>query len=84
VSPTIEIRTDLRTLVENEPRIHTLSERWRISGPGTSPLGAAAVKVYPERVEDVGRLVATLLRRGEIQGVRLAGGQVQQDTQGET
>ena len=80
VRPTIEIRTDLRQLISEEPRSKELAERWRISGPGTSPLGAAAIKVYPERIPDVARLVAKLLKEGKIRGVRMKGATI---TEGE-
>lgn len=78
VRPTIEIRTDLKRLIEREERVRNLAERWRVSGPGSSSLGAAAVKVFPERIPDLARLVAKLLREGEIRGVSIKGGQIKE------
>jgi len=83
VRPTIEIRTDLRRLLEDEPRSKNLAERWRISGPsGVSNLGACAIKVYPERIADVARLAANLLREGKIRGVRMKGSQIKEEGEG--
>jgi len=71
VTPTIEFAVDLRVLLEQYPHARHLAYRWRGSTREFRPIGAVAVKVYTERIDDCGRLLCRLLEDGLIEGVRL-------------
>lgn len=79
VEPSIEIRADLRELIEAYPLARELAERWRIKSPGgggMSDLGAVAIRVRTELIEDVARLTTMALTEGHLRGVALSGGRV--------
>lgn len=82
LSPTIELRIPLDILLEKYPEARGLAERWQISSPwGLSHglLGAVAVHVPAEHIEDVARLAVVALRDGVTRTLTMQGNQIRID-----
>jgi hypothetical protein len=77
VEPSIEMRAPVRAVLAAFPAIEYAAKRW--TGVGWRRrqvpkfrVGATAVGVFSERVEDFGRLCAALLREGHLPGVSVS------------
>ena len=71
IAPTIEFPTPLEILLERYPQARDFAYRWRGRYWASRPIGAAAIRVYPERIGDCARLAVRLLSDGLITQVRL-------------
>lgn len=78
VEPNIQIMITVRDLFARFPRLERAASRWRGCAKGGGPawrkrarlnLGATAVAVYSERIEDFGRACAHLLKEGLMPGL---------------
>lgn len=73
VQPVVELRCDPDTIFRRYPHAIELASRWRLSYMTTSPIGAVAINVLPDRIEDMARLNVRLLEDGLTRGLVLAG-----------
>jgi hypothetical protein len=84
VEPTIEIRADLASLVADHPRVADLARRWtdKPTSWGRRSLGAVAIRVRSECIEDIARLAARLLVGGKMPGLAVRRGAVEEVADG--
>lgn len=78
VEPTIDLAAPLADLLAAYPVALDMAARWRVGSPGGDrhSIGASAVRVMPERIEDMARLLVRLIQDGRVRGVALAPGHV--------
>lgn len=76
LQPVVEIRCHLDTIFERYPHAIELASRWRLRYMTTYPIGAVAIGVLPDRIEDMARLNVRLLEDGLTRGLRLAGDKI--------
>jgi hypothetical protein len=76
VQPDVEIRAPVRAIFKASKYIEAAATRWRGAArqDWRSRIGARAVGVFAERIEDMGRLCGTLLRDGYMPGISASGG----------
>lgn len=74
VEPDIEIRAPVKVILTAWPHIEQAASRWKGVSRKTarSRIGARAIGVFAERIEDFGRLCSFLLREEHLPGVRVA------------
>lgn len=71
IEPTIELRAELQGIRDRFPQIGAWAMRW--TAGGGRRIGASAVRVRSERIEDVGRLLVRLLADGQIRNLGIQG-----------
>lgn len=75
LEPWIELRCNVDALLSKFPRAVDLCERWQVTSPAGAAarqnVGACAVKVHGDRIEDVGRLLVRALEAGVVMDLRI-------------
>lgn len=73
LQPIIELRCHPDTIFKHYPHALALASRWRLEYMITRPIGAVAINVLPDKIEDMARLNVRLLEDGLIRGLELSG-----------
>jgi len=70
IEPTVQWRSSVERVFELYPNVRKVARRWRSYANARTretALKACAVRIYPERIEDVGRLVGRMVRLKQIE-----------------